>query len=87
MDQAAGEGIFKRYRIVNGHRILSGCLYCQGALFGGHKPLGAEGLEVYKCFQCGRMYISTKNGYIRLWPYRNYEHLSSQSANRSQPQK
>ena len=82
MGKSVGEGVFKRYRTVNGHRILSGCLYCQGALFGGYKPLGPDGMEVYKCFHCGRMYLN-KNGYLRLWPYREYEHLSFLRANTS----
>jgi DNA-directed RNA polymerase subunit RPC12/RpoP len=39
-------------------------------------------MEVYKCFHCGRMYLN-KNGHLRLWPYREYEHLSFLRANRS----
>jgi hypothetical protein len=65
---------FKRYRLVNGHRILSGCPYCQGALFDGHQPLGSDGLQVYKCFHCARMY-RLEDGHLVLWPFREYPHL------------
>jgi hypothetical protein len=62
------EEIFKKYRLVNGLRILNGCPYCQGALTSGYE------LKVYKCFQCARMY-RVEDGYLKLWPYREYEHL------------
>jgi len=75
MDETMSGEVFKRYRFVNGHRALSGCLYCQGAIFPGYEPLGPNGMKVYKCFQCGRMYLNN-NGHLKLWPYREYEHLS-----------
>jgi hypothetical protein len=74
MPEMRGEGVFKRYKFFKGHRILSGCLFCQGALLGGYRILAPDGMAVYKCFHCGRMYLG-ENNHIRLWPYREYEHL------------
>lgn len=48
--------------------MTNGCPYCQGALTSGHE------IKVYKCFQCARMY-RVEGGYLKLWPYREYEHL------------
>lgn len=78
MEKFSGEGIFVRYRTVQGHRVLSGCLYCHGALLWGYKPLGPDRISVYKCIHCGRMFERiNENGWIRLFPYKEYEHLPS----------
>jgi uncharacterized protein with PIN domain len=69
-----GEGPFIRYRYFRGYRILSGCLYCQGALFMQEEKIKPDITVFYKCFNCGRMYLR-ENSHIILWPYREYEHL------------
>lgn len=60
-----------RYRLFNGYRILSGCTYCEGALFIYRSPGGDE--EVIKCFHCGRMFRH-ENCYLILSPFREYAH-------------
>lgn len=74
MSKFTGEGIFKRYKFFKGLRILSGCLYCEGALIWKKGEWSPDKRGVFVCFNCGRMYLSF-NGNIRLWPYREYEHL------------
>lgn len=69
--------MFEWYRFFNGHstRILSGCTYCEGAVFIDTLMWsgGVEGKEL-KCFQCGRTF-KYKDGHLVLWPYREYPHL------------
>jgi len=71
--------VFERYRFFNGHRILSGCTYCEGAVFI-YTLESSGGVEekVLKCFQCGRMF-KYKDGRLVLWPFREYPHLVESS--------
>jgi hypothetical protein len=76
--------VFERYRFFNGHRILSGCTYCEGAVF--IYTLGSSGgveEKVLKCFQCGRMF-KYKDGRLVLWPFREYPHLEGRQVFRVQ---
>ena len=76
--------MFKRYRLFNGYRILSGCPYCKGAVFI-YTLESSGGVEekVLKCFQCGRMF-RYKDGHLVLWPYREYPHLEGRQVFRVQ---
>jgi hypothetical protein len=78
MLQVRGEGLFVRYRYFKGHRILSGCLYCRGALLWESEKVNSSIKAHFKCFQCGRMYLR-ENNHIILWPFREYEHLKLNS--------
>lgn len=80
MKKFTGEGEFRRYKIFKGFRILSGCLYCEGALFW-RTEYSPDNKGVYVCLHCGRKYLSL-NGHIRLWPYREYEHLIKKDESR-----
>ena len=66
--------MFMRYRFFNRHRILSGCTYCEGAVFIYTLRLLVEQEEVFKCFHCGRMF-RYEDGHLVLWPFRVNPHL------------
>lgn len=75
MKKFTREGVYQRYRVFRGLRILSGCLYCQGAIVWCPHIMGPSNKPgISKCFHCGRMFL-VHNGYLKLWPYREYEHL------------
>lgn len=63
-----------RYRFINGHRILSGCTYCGGAVYICPLRSVKEKEEVIKCFHCGRMF-RYEDGHLVLWSFREYPHL------------
>ncbi len=77
MSRYKGEGIFRRYKLLGHLRVLTGCLYCEGALFDTVGEIaGQNGSVMLRCFHCGRRYLSHDGGrHIRLWPYREFEHL------------
>lgn len=67
--------MLERYRFFNGHRILSGCPYCERAVF--IYTLGLSGgveEKVLKCFQCGRMF-RYEDGHLVPWFYKEHPHL------------
>jgi len=72
--QIRGEGPFIRYRYFREHRVLSGCLYCEGPLIKDFQKINPTITVSFKCFHCGRMYLR-ENNHIIHWPYREYEHL------------
>ncbi len=73
--------MFKWYRISNGRKILSGCMYCDGAIFIQNSVSHIEEREVIKCFHCGRMFKYEK-GRLVLWPFRKYPHLEGREVYR-----
>lgn len=66
--------MFKWYRFSNGHKILSGCVYCDGAIYTYTLVSHFGEQKVIKCFHCGRMFRYEK-GSLVLWPFREYPHL------------
>ena len=75
--------MFEWYRFFQGRKILSGCVYCDGAIYI-HTSVSHFGEEeVIKCFHCGRMFRYEK-GRLILWPFREYPHLEKYEAFKDQ---
>ena len=70
--------LFKRYKLVNGFRVITGCAYCEGAVFRDWTECEdsvPSNPILFKCFHCGRLF-QVSDGALKLWPHREYDHLS-----------